>query len=220
MSSLALFMPVNWKQGEDDADLLERARRGDAEAFCLLCRGWEHRLLRQAVLLTGRDALAEVLARETLVEAWRGLARFDGRSQFFTWLCAILIRRHRNAQRALRLWDRFFVSDDGSSSSTDSNPTLHRAVEERPDPAEQLAERERRAQVRRCLDRLPPKQRDVVYLRYFVDHSLESIASALDCSLGTVKSRLHHALEKLRDMREMNGLHSLWPRNTQPVDFD
>lgn len=54
---------------------------------------------------------------------------------------------------------------------------------------------------RACADSLPPKQRQVVYLRFYVDDSLEAIASAVGCSVGTVKSRLFYALEKLRRMK-------------------
>ena len=73
----------------------------------------------------------------------------------------------------------------------------------RPDQATELLERA--AFLRECIRKLPEKQRDVVYLRFYVDHSLESIALALGCSLGTVKSRLFHALDRLRAMNELNS---------------
>ncbi len=55
-----------------------------------------------------------------------------------------------------------------------------------------------------CLQRLSNKHQQVIYLRFYVDESLESIAGALGCSVGTVKSRLFHALEKLRGMTAFN----------------
>jgi RNA polymerase sigma-70 factor (ECF subfamily) len=57
--------------------------------------------------------------------------------------------------------------------------------------------------IQRCLDRLPAKHREVIQLRFFVGDSIEGIAAALDCSVGTVKSRLFHALEKLHAMPEL-----------------
>jgi RNA polymerase sigma-70 factor (ECF subfamily) len=57
--------------------------------------------------------------------------------------------------------------------------------------------------VRGCLQRLPPKHRQVVLLRFYADSSLEEIALALGCSRGTVKSRLFHALAKLRLMKDL-----------------
>ena len=56
----------------------------------------------------------------------------------------------------------------------------------------------------RCIQTLPARHQQVIYLRFYVDNSLESIAAALGCSVGTVKSRLFHALEKLRKMNALN----------------
>ena len=59
--------------------------------------------------------------------------------------------------------------------------------------------------MRNCIEALPPKHRQVIYLRFYVDDSLEGIAAALGCSVGTVKSRLFHALDKLRGMNALNA---------------
>jgi RNA polymerase sigma-70 factor, ECF subfamily len=67
-------------------------------------------------------------------------------------------------------------------------------------PDQLLQHSEKAALVRRCVAALPPKQQQVILLRFFVDNSLEGIAAAVGCSLGTVKSRLFHALENLRRM--------------------
>src|ERR1017187_2416186 len=82
--------------------LLEQARAGDAEAFGEVCRIHETRLLRQAMALCGQATLAEDLAQDNLVEAWKCLRRYNGRCQFFTWLCAILLNRYRNTVREKR----------------------------------------------------------------------------------------------------------------------
>src|ERR1035441_3120105 len=82
--------------------LLEQAQAGDAEAFGEVCRVYETRLLRQAMVLCGQASLAEDLAQDTLVEAWECLRRYNGQCQFFTWLCAILLNRYRNTVRQKR----------------------------------------------------------------------------------------------------------------------
>src|ERR1700761_1369868 len=82
--------------------LLDRAHGGDAAAFGEICRAYETRLLRQAMALCGNEAMAAELAQDTLVEAWKCLRRYNGRCQFFTWLCAILLNRWRNAIRKKR----------------------------------------------------------------------------------------------------------------------
>src|SRR5206468_6211180 len=86
----------------DKGSLLDRARAGDADAFCEICRPLETRLLRQAMSLCGNASLAEDLAQETLIEGWKCLRRYNGRCQFFTWLCAILLNRRRKMLRRER----------------------------------------------------------------------------------------------------------------------
>src|SRR5262245_40270267 len=86
----------------ESPDLLQRAQSGDADAFCQLCRPYETRLFRHAMSLCSENALAEDLAQETFVEAWKCLPRYSGRCRFFTWLCAILLNRYRNERRHRR----------------------------------------------------------------------------------------------------------------------
>ncbi len=188
-------------QPSDSRLLLERARAGDCEAFCELCRQHEAGLLRHATALCGNPSLAEDLAQDTLVEAWKCLRRYNGRCQFFTWLCAILLNRYRNSLRRKRL-----LSLSGFSGHQQER-LENRASQLRdgaawPDQAMEL--RERAALVQRCIQALPEKHQQVVYLRFYVDESLGGIAAALGCSVGTVKSRLFHALEKLRGMKELS----------------
>ena len=64
-----------------------------------------------------------------------------------------------------------------------------------------MVQNETGAWLRQCLERLPDKHRQVILLRFFEDASLPDMAAVLGCSVGTVKSRLHHALEKLRKMK-------------------
>jgi RNA polymerase sigma-70 factor (ECF subfamily) len=177
--------------------LLEQAQRGDMQAFGLLCRAVESRLHRQAIVLGADASLAEDLAQETFVEAWKCLDRYNGQCQFFTWLCAILHNRYRSfarRKRLISLWT-FVVRDQDEAEDASERQPDPQAL---PDEAAQL--REQAAMIRRCVETLPAKQQQVIYLRFFVDDSLESIALALGCSVGTVKSRLFHALEKLRRM--------------------
>ena len=180
--------------------LLEQARAGDAEAFGEVCRMYETRLLRQAMALCGQASLAEDLAQDTLAEAWKCLRRYNGKCQFFTWLCAILLNRYRNTVRERRplplsaFWehDRNEVEDSfGPLADPDSLPD------------EEAQRRERAALLRSCIEALPAKQQQIIHLRFYVDDSLGGIAVALGCSVGTVKSRLFHALDKLRGMNAL-----------------
>ncbi len=181
----------------DPPSLLALARQGNAEAFCELCRVHENRLVRQATALCGDATLAQDLAQDTLVEAWKCLRRYDGRCQFFTWLCAILLNRCRNSRRQKR---PIAFSSLAECDQHRVQGLLEDTADRGPGPDEMAAQAERAALLRECIEKLPPKHQEVIYLRFYVDHSLESIAAALGCSIGTVKSRLFYALDKLRMM--------------------
>lgn len=172
---------------DDDHELIHRAKAGEARTYQRLAEQHAGRLWRCALALSGDRHWADDLVQETLVEAWRSLAHFDGRCRFSTWLYGIL--RHR----FLKGWPghnavRVSASDLGQVPSIARSP-------------DQFAEASEDVQrVRRAVTALPEEHRLVVELRFFAGATLEEIAAALDCPPGTVKSRLHHALEKLRQM--------------------
>lgn len=186
----------------DTRSLLELARAGDAEAYGEVYRAYATRLLRQSMALCGNVALAEELAQDTLVEAWKYLRRYNGRCEFFTWLCAILLNRYRNSVRDNHLLP---VSTLGSREQDEFSNTVEQVADQGSLPDEAAESREQAALVRQCMESLPAKHQQVLYLRFYVDDSLEGIAAALGCSVGTVKSRLFHALDKLRGMKAMNA---------------
>jgi RNA polymerase sigma-70 factor, ECF subfamily len=184
-------------ESSDTRSLLDLAQAGDTEAFCEICRVHETRLLRQAMTLCGNATLAEDLAQDTLVEAWKCLRRYNGRCQFFTWLCAILLNRYRNT---VRRNSPVPVSSLAGHDQDEFQNSIDRLIDRDslPDQAVQL--REQAALVLECIQTLSTKHQQVIYLRFYVDDSLEGIAAALGCSVGTVKSRLFRALDKLRGM--------------------
>lgn len=184
----------------EDWDLLSRARAGEAGAFCLLTESLQARLLRQAAALAGDLSAAEDLVSETLVEAWKSLPRYDQTCRLSTWLYAILLHRHRKSVRRARCrpislaWLPLFEARELDRQQANLAST-------EPSPAETMVQNETGAWLRQCLERLPDKHRQVILLRFFEDASLPDMAAVLGCSVGTVKSRLHHALEKLRKMK-------------------
>jgi len=181
-------------------ELLARACAGDADAFCRLAEPLQARLLRQAVALAGDVSAAEDLVSETLVEAWRSLPRYNQTCRLSTWLYAILLHRCRKSVRRARCrpvslaWLPFFETRELDEQRAN-------LPSPEPSPAEKLLRDETSARLRECLERLPDKHRQVILLRFFEDASLPDMVAVLGCSVGTVKSRLHHALEKLRKMK-------------------
>lgn len=184
----------------DSREFLARACEGETEAFSLLTEPLQGRLLRQAVALTGDVGAAEDLVLETLVEAWGSLPRYDQTCRLSTWLYAILLHRYRKSVRRARCrpvslaWLPFFERQELQDRQENiPSPELS--------PMDAVARNETAVRLRQSLGMLPEKHRQVILLRFFEDASLPDMAAVLGCSVGTVKSRLHHALEKLRRMK-------------------
>jgi RNA polymerase sigma-70 factor, ECF subfamily len=175
---------------DDQRELIGRAQAGEAIAFERLVGQHAATLWRCAMALDkGKDGhWAEDLVQETLVEAWQSLARFDGRCRFSTWLYGILRHRFlkgRGRQNAARLSGSDALGQERSTARS-------------PERSAEVSEDAQR--VRRAVASLTEEHRLVVELRFFAGATLDEIAAALGCPLGTVKSRLHHGLEKLRQM--------------------
>jgi RNA polymerase sigma-70 factor (ECF subfamily) len=182
---------------DHESELIARARGGDAAAFSRLAEAHAERLWREAVSWCGDAHLAEDLVQEALLETWRGFSRYEpARCRLSTWLHAILYHRHLKAVRRA-------VTRLPSAAALDSREPAHAPTEAPVDfrtPADALLGREEAERVRAAVAALPETHRTVIQLRFFADASLEEIAAALGCSLGTVKSRLHYGLEKLREL--------------------
>ena len=184
---------------------LAAAKEGDLSAFGRLIEPLEERLFRQAFVLCRNESVAEELAQETLVAAWKGIRRFDGRCRLFTWLYGILFRIHKKrlrnlSRKPLLFWGLF----QWNQNHPDSSPEHQDQTDT--DPAAQSLEAEKQQQIAQMIESLPAKHQEVIRLRFYADASLEEIATASGCSLGTVKSRLHYALEKLRLKKQSQTL--------------
>jgi len=173
---------------DDQRELIERAQAGEATAFEQLAERYSVRLWRCALALCRDRHWAEDLVQETLVGAWQSLARFDGRCGFSSWLYGILRHRFLKGRRQQSA-SRSSLSV-GLDQISDTAPASDHSAELSEDALG----------IRRAVAHLPDEHRLVIELRFFAGATLEEIAAAVGCPLGTVKSRLHHALAKLRQM--------------------
>ena len=182
---------------DDLPSLLALARRGDVHAFSRLMTEEQPRLQAQALAFCADLHLAQDLVQETMIAAWRSLSGFDGSCRLSTWLYVILLRQHHRSLGwfSRRLPLATFEQQMAAERHAASAPEDVRAAG--------LPEAEL---LQAMLSALPMRHREVVRLRYYAQASEPEIAVALGISLGTVKSRMHHAMEKLRRMKEKMNL--------------
>jgi RNA polymerase sigma-70 factor (ECF subfamily) len=180
-------------QSAEESQLIARAREGDVGAFSRLVQEHQSRLLAQALAFCGDPHQARDLAQETMVAAWKSLARFHGSCRFFTWLYAILLRQHR---KSLGWFSRRLPL-----ATLEQQVAAERHENAAPGDSSMGGDEEA-ALLRAMVTALPAKHREVIRLRFYAEASEAEIAGALGISAGTVKSRLHHAMEKLRQMKE------------------
>ena len=136
---------------------------------------------------------------------WKSIGRFDGSCQFSTWLYAILVHRFQKSLRRARSRPVPLASLPVREAEQ-QEILLERVSDAELLPGEALLQKELNTQLEEAIHALPPKHQQVLLLRFYEEASLPEIAGALGLSLGTVKSRLHHALEKLRKMKSIVNL--------------
>lgn len=144
------------------------------------------RIRRAALVLSNGNAWdADDLAQETMLLAARGWHTFAGASQLHTWLYSILLNQHRKRLRSSGRWWRSWVEWFERRPPADDSPER------------QIEADEWRQSLWSAVADLPEPQKQAVVLRFAEELTYEQIAEVLECPVGTVKSRLHHALAAL-----------------------
>lgn len=177
---------------EADFDLVIRAREGDLSAYGTLVE--RHQRAVYAVvsrMISSRDDIDD-LVQDVFVLAYKSIGSFRGQSAFNTWLHTIAVNTTIKYLRKIK--SRPSVSIDDPETGIER--TLEASEGSRPPAIAE--EQERKLAIRKAVEQLPEKHRTVVALHYFDDYSCEEISKILNCSVGTVWSRLHYACRKLR----------------------
>ncbi|MCP4200674.1 MAG: sigma-70 family RNA polymerase sigma factor [bacterium] len=179
-----------------EANLLERHRHGDTQAFGELYQQFESMVYNLALRMSGNPADAEDIAQETFIRAYRHLGKFKGRSSLKTWVFRIAVNcsNTRLRRRGRHLAQRV----------DDSESELERAADEGRSPEERAVATDLSASVRVGLEHLPSHYREAVLLRDFEDMNYSEIAEVLGVRIGTVRSRIARGREQLRRWLEVN----------------
>jgi RNA polymerase sigma-70 factor, ECF subfamily len=180
-------------QDDTDQQLVRRVQEGDRTAFDLLVRKYQHRVLKLVSRFVSDAAEAEDVAQEAFLKAYRALPSFRGESAFYTWLYRIAINTAKNALVSNRRRPVDFDLDLQDPEQYDR----HARLKEGDTPEGVLLTEEIRQTVSEAMEQLPEDLRTAIVLRELEGLSYEEIAEAMDCPVGTVRSRIFRAREAI-----------------------
>jgi RNA polymerase sigma-70 factor (ECF subfamily) len=199
----------------DDTEVVDALRRGDEAAFRQVVMQYHSALVRTAQSFVRSQAVAEEVAQDTWLAVIRGLATFEGRSSFKTWLFRILLNQARTrGQRESRITatGSFLEEDEASVSASRFNdmdarwPRHWRAFPtdwgQLPDAT--LESAETRSVIEGAIEALPSNQRQVITLRDMEGFDSREVSAALDLSEGNQRVLLHRARSRVRAALELH----------------
>lgn len=174
----------------DEQRLIARAQHGDVRAYESLVQYYEQLAFRTAYLITRDEHEAADAAQDAFLRAYHALKSFQLGRPFRPWLLRIVttqsLNRMTSQQRRARMTERY------------TQQVM--LGDETPSPERSLAERERRAHLLQAVRLLSGDEQALISLRYFLELPEDEVAETLKIPRGTVKSRLHRTLAKLRDI--------------------
>lgn len=179
-----------------DEDLVLRSQNGELDAFEeLVCR-YERKVYTVAYRLMGNQDDAKDLAQEAFLRAFQSIKKFRGEASFLTWIYRITTNVCRDELRkrsrtSIESLDERITLDEGEVTKQFSSPD--------PGPAELYESKELQEKIQGLINTLSPEFRLALVLRDLQGFSYDEIAEQLECSLGTVKSRINRARNHLKE---------------------
>jgi RNA polymerase sigma-70 factor (ECF subfamily) len=181
---------------EVDQQLVERVQRGDKYAFDLLVSKYQRKLGRLISRFVRDAAEAEDVTQDAFIKAYRALPSFRGESAFYTWLYRIGINTAKNHLLANKRRAPTSTPFDAEESESLEEASLLREVNT---PENELMSKQIVDVVQKSLQQLPEDLRNALTLREIEGLSYEEIASAMNCPVGTVRSRIFRAREAVAE---------------------
>jgi RNA polymerase sigma-70 factor (ECF subfamily) len=184
--------------GPEDTDLVARCQHGDTAAFNELVTRYRGKVYAMIYNMVHNEQDAWDLAQDGFLKAWKSIGRFRGQSSFYTWLYRIMMNVTIDSLRRKQVGGETEFDDsiglvhiDPSSVTTPKADAL---------PHEKVTGDEIRARIDAAITRLSPEHRAVILMREIEGMEYQEIADALECSIGTVMSRLFYARKKMQSM--------------------
>ncbi|MEW6535387.1 MAG: sigma-70 family RNA polymerase sigma factor [Candidatus Auribacterota bacterium] len=178
-----------------DNDLISAVREGKIEAFDQIVRRYESKVLGVLYGMMRNSDDARDVAQDVFVKAYKSVDKFRGDSKLYTWLYRITVNmaidymRKKQKKAKVEYNDEVKISDDNPAVPVD-----------RISPSKTVQNKELRTKLQEAIEQLPEEQKSTFVLREMQDMSYQEIAGVMNCSVGTVMSRLFYARKKVRDM--------------------
>jgi RNA polymerase sigma-70 factor (ECF subfamily) len=184
-----------------DLSLVQRVQHGDKGAFDALVLKYQHKVVKLVMRYVRNPAEAEDVAQEAFIKAYRALPQFRGDSAFYTWLYRIAINTAKNAVVSR---DRSPIDYDLDLHGSDETYDMQSRLKDSETPEGLVLTDEIRGTVNSAIEALPEDLKTAIVLRELEGLSYEEIAAAMDCPVGTVRSRIFRAREAIdRRLREV-----------------
>ncbi|MGF2716394.1 sigma-70 family RNA polymerase sigma factor [Bacillus cereus] len=178
----------------DEVELKEwlyKMESGDQEAFQVIYKLTSKDIYRTVVFLLGNQHQdVDDIVNEVYIKMWKSVTNYDMNRSFRFWLHGLVVKQVQDWRR--KSWRRFRISEKKKMYEQDRSYIMD----------EGILHKETRSELVEVVQKLSYKHREVVIMRYFHEYSLDEIAALLQIPVGTVKSRLHIALKRLRTEME------------------
>ncbi len=178
---------------EIDMALVERVQRGDKSAFDLLVLKYQHKIGHLVSRYVHDAHESQDVTQEAFIKAYRGLKNFRGDSAFYTWLYRIAINTAKNHLVTMSRK----ISDTGIDAADAEQYEGGGALRDNATPERVMVTEQIARVVQESIEALPDDLRTAIRLREFEGMSYEEIAQAMDCPIGTVRSRIFRAREAI-----------------------
>lgn len=184
---------------DEDREYVTLCRKGNADAFGVLVRRHQKKMLNIAYRMTGDYEDACDIVQEAFLSAYRTIKKFRGEAKFSTWLFGIVVNHARNRIRHTRnkMFHETLSLDDRPDGNRES--VMEKSPSRDASAVDIMMRREVQEKVQACINRLDAEHREVLVLRDIQGFSYEEIALMLKIPGGTVKSRLSRARNALKE---------------------
>lgn len=176
-----------------DFELVNRFLSGEEVAFNLIVKKYQKKIYWHARQMMGNHLDADEVTQEVLIVIFNKLKNFNFNSSLYTWIYKIVTTRSLNQIRRKQIKRFFSIDDKGEVELRDKHDII-----------EELDAKEKLEKVKKILEKIPPKQRQIFIMRNFEDLSYEEISEITGKSIGGLKANYFHALKKVLELTNEN----------------